>query len=83
MLASIIMLVTDTGDDNQLAVRLRDYLQSTLHLRLDLKPWKGSSDLFLAREFEFRQAHILSIPCPSTCNFKTMQMSASRAQPDT
>jgi hypothetical protein len=59
------MLITDTGDDNQLADRLRDYLQSTLHLRLDLKPWKGCFDLplSLARGFEFRQAHIFSIPC--------------------
>jgi DNA-binding MarR family transcriptional regulator len=59
------MLVSNNKDDNQLTDRLRDYLQSTLHLRLYLKPWKGSSDLplFLARGFEFRQAHIFSVPC--------------------
>ena len=59
------MLVIDEEENSQLVNRLRDYLQSVLHLRLELKPWKGRSDLplFLARGFEFRQARILSIPC--------------------
>ncbi|WP_393929510.1 hypothetical protein [Yoonia sp. R2-816] len=45
--------------------RLRDYLQSALHLRLDLKPWQGQDalPLFLAKEFEFAQTHLLSVPC--------------------
>jgi hypothetical protein len=57
------MLVTNNTTQN--ANRLRDYLQSVLHLRLDLKPWdgQGALPLFLSKEFEFAQAHLLSAPC--------------------
>ncbi len=57
------MLVSD--DKAQITNRLRDYLQSALHLRLELKPWQEQDTLplFLSKEFEFAQAHLLSVPC--------------------
>jgi len=54
-----------TNDKTQNTNRLRDYLQAVLHLRLNLKPWEGKDalPLFLTKEFEFAQAHLLSVPC--------------------
>ncbi len=59
------MLVMDPEDHRQMSRRLQEYLQSVLHVRLDLIKWEKEASLptFLAKEFEFWQADILSTRC--------------------
>ena len=50
---------------NGLATRLRNYVRSVLHVRLELKPWNQSERLpvFLSKRYAFLHGPILSIPC--------------------
>lgn len=65
MLVSEAMLVKDHTASSHLSNRLQAYLQSLLHVRVNLTRWDktASLPLFLTKEFEFLQAPILSVPC--------------------
>lgn len=60
-----MMVVSDGHEMNGLATRLRNYVQSVLHVRFELTPWNQSERLpvFLSKRFEFLYGPILSIPC--------------------
>lgn len=57
------MLNKNVTDQDQLIKRLRGYLQSTLHLRLNIEPWnqEGQLPTYLAKEFSFWHGRILSV----------------------
>lgn len=56
------MLERTNKTQDEIAKRLRDYLQATLHVQLNITPWnhKGRMPMFLAKEFDFWQADIFS-----------------------
>lgn len=59
------MLVSDRHEIKSLADRMRDYLQSVLHVRLLLKAWDetASLPLLFSKRFGFWLGDIQSMPC--------------------
>lgn len=59
------MLDKNARQQDQLTKRLKDYLQSTLHLQLIIAPWGQELQLptYLSKEFSYWCGRILSVDC--------------------
>ena len=59
------MLNKSANHQDQLVKRLRGYLQSTLHLQLNIEPWGQKMQLptYLAKEFVYWRGRLLSVDC--------------------